>query len=166
MLDARLAAPFTADANDVLYQWDSSRDYNPSPGLEKIKATVLAINAADDERNPPELGILDREMKRVKNGRILLIPAGDDTAGHGTTGRARLYKRELGKLMQARRGFNRRAHGAQYPGRSRPRRPADHAGPGEIRRRPSLARLERRGGPRGASHFPQLGGLRGGRGEA
>jgi homoserine O-acetyltransferase len=101
VLDARLAAPFTADANDVLYQWDSSRDYNPSPGLEKIKATVLAINAADDERNPPELGILDREIKRVRSGRILLIPAGEETAGHGTTGRARLYKRELGELMQS-----------------------------------------------------------------
>ena len=70
---------FPADANDVLYQWDSSRDYNPSPGLEKIKATVLAINAADDERNPPELGLLDREIKRVKNGRVLLIPASENT---------------------------------------------------------------------------------------
>ncbi len=50
----------------MLYQWDSSRDYNPSPGLEKVKATVLAINAADDERNPPELGLLDREIKRVQ----------------------------------------------------------------------------------------------------
>src|SRR5436309_2357017 len=88
LLDQRLAAPFPADANDVLYQWDSSRDYNPSGGLEKIKATVLAINAADDERNPPELGLLDREIKRVKNGRVLLIPATDNTAGHGTTGMA------------------------------------------------------------------------------
>ena len=68
---------FAADANDVLYQWDSSRDYNPSAGLEKIKATVLAINSADDERNPPELGVLDREIKRVKNGRVLLIPASE-----------------------------------------------------------------------------------------
>lgn len=101
LLDARLAAPFPADANDVLYQWDSSRDYNPSPGLEKIRATLLAINAADDERNPPELGLLDREIKRVKNGRILLIPASESTAGHGTTGSAKHYKRELGELMQS-----------------------------------------------------------------
>jgi homoserine O-acetyltransferase len=57
-VDARLAAPFTADANDALYQWDSWRDYNASPGLEKISVAVLAINSADDERNPPELGVL------------------------------------------------------------------------------------------------------------
>ena len=101
LLDARLAAPFTADANDVLYQWDSSRDYNPSAGLEKIKATVLAINAADDERNPPELGVLDREIKRVKNGRVLLIPASDSTAGHGTTGNAKFYQRELAEVLQS-----------------------------------------------------------------
>lgn len=101
LLDQRLAAPFPADANDVLYQWDSSRDYNPSPGLEKIQATVLAINAADDERNPPELGLLDREIKRVKSGRVLLIPASDKTSGHGTTGNASFYKRELAELLQS-----------------------------------------------------------------
>ena len=100
LLDQRLAAPFTADANDVLYQWDSSRDYNPSPGLEKIKATVLAINAADDERNPVELGLLDREIKRVRNGHVLLIPASDSTAGHGTTGSAKFYARELDELLR------------------------------------------------------------------
>jgi len=100
LLEQRLAAPFTADANDVLYQWDSSRDYNPSSGLEKIRATVLAVNAADDERNPPELGILDREMKRVKNGRVLLIPASENTTGHGTTGNAKFYQRELAELLQ------------------------------------------------------------------
>jgi len=100
MLDQRLGAPFTADANDVLYQWDSSRDYDPSPGLERIRAVVLAINAADDERNPPELGLLDREIKRVKNGRVLLIPASDQTAGHGTTGQARFWKKELAELLQ------------------------------------------------------------------
>ena len=54
LLDERLAAPFTADANDTLYQWDASRDYNPSPGLERIQSALLAINSADDERNPPE----------------------------------------------------------------------------------------------------------------
>ena len=100
LLDARLKAPFAADANDVLYQWDSSRDYNPSPGLEKITATLLAINAADDERNPPELGILDREIRRVRNGRAMLIPASDSTAGHGTTGSARWYARELAQLLE------------------------------------------------------------------
>lgn len=100
LLDARLKAPFPADANDVLYQWDSSRDYNPSAGLERIEATLLAINSADDERNPPESGVLEREIKRVKNGRVLLIPAGDQTAGHGTTGQAKFWKNELAELLR------------------------------------------------------------------
>ena len=100
LLDARLKAPYTRDANDALYQWDSSRDYNPSPGLEKIRATVLAINSADDERNPPHTGVMDRAIKRVKNGRVYLIPASEDTAGHGTTGQAKWWKDELAKLLQ------------------------------------------------------------------
>ena len=101
LLDQRLAAPVRGDANDHLYQWDSSRDYNASPGLEKIEATLLAINSADDERNPPELGLLDREIKRVKNGRVLLIPASDETSGHGTTGQAKWWKAQLAELLQA-----------------------------------------------------------------
>ncbi|RZJ26630.1 MAG: alpha/beta fold hydrolase [Haliea sp.] len=100
-LDQRLKAPFTADANDVLLQWDSSRDYNASGGLERIQAAVLAINAADDERNPPETGIMDREMKRIKNGRYVLIPASEQTAGHGTTGQARFWKQPLAELLQS-----------------------------------------------------------------
>jgi homoserine O-acetyltransferase/O-succinyltransferase len=99
-LDQRLSARFSADANDVLYQWDSSRDYNPSAGLERIQAVLLAINSADDERNPPELGLLEREIKRVRNGRVLLIPVSDQTAGHGTTAQARFWKKELGELLQ------------------------------------------------------------------
>ncbi|WP_029528278.1 alpha/beta fold hydrolase [Polaromonas glacialis] len=99
-LDARLNAKFTGDANDLLFQWDSSADYNPSAGLEKITATVLAINSADDERNPPELGVLDKEIKRVKQGRVFLIPASERTAGHGTTGQARFWKGELAQLLQ------------------------------------------------------------------
>ncbi len=101
LLNQRLTAPFTGDANDHLYQWDSSRDYNPSAGLEKIKATLLAINSADDERNPPELGVLDREIKRVKHGRVLLIPASEQTVGHGTTGQAKFWKSQLAELLQA-----------------------------------------------------------------
>ena len=97
----RMTGPFNADANDYLYQWESSADYDPSPGLERIDAAVLAINAADDERNPPELGVLDREIKRVKNGRVLLIPASDQTTGHGTTGNARLYKTQLDDLLRS-----------------------------------------------------------------
>ena len=101
LLNQRLGASFSADANDVLYQWDSSRDYNPSAGLERIQAVLLAINSADDERNPPELGVLDREIKRVKNGRVLLIPASEQTAGHGTTFQARFWKKELGEVLQS-----------------------------------------------------------------
>ena len=101
LLNERLKAPYTLDANDALYQWDSSRDYNPSAGLERIDASLLVINAADDERNPPELGVLEREMKRVKNGRVFLIPGSDATAGHGTTGQAKWWKDELAKLLQS-----------------------------------------------------------------
>ncbi|HQC94464.1 MAG TPA: alpha/beta fold hydrolase [Aquabacterium sp.] len=101
LLNARLAAPFAADANDTLYQWDSSKDYDPSAGLEKIQGVLLAINSADDERNPPELGVLDREIKRVKGGRVLLIPGSDATAGHGTTGQAKWWKAELADLLRS-----------------------------------------------------------------
>jgi homoserine O-acetyltransferase len=101
LLDRRLKAAYTLDANDALYQWDSSRDYNPSVGLERIEATLLAINAADDERNPPELGVMERELRRVKNARLYLIPASADTAGHGTTGQAKWWKDELAKLLQS-----------------------------------------------------------------
>jgi len=99
LLDQRLAAPFTADANDFLYQWESSGDYDPSPGLERIKAAVLAINAADDERNPPETGLMESALKRVKNGRLHLIPASEDTRGHGTTGMAKFYTKALKELL-------------------------------------------------------------------
>ena len=98
--ERRLAAPFNADANDFLYQWDSSRDYNAAPGLEKIQAALLAINAADDERNPPETGLMEREIKRVKNGKLYLIPASEDTRGHGTTGMAKFWKQQLQELLQ------------------------------------------------------------------
>ena len=101
LLNQRLGAPFNADANDVLYQWDSSRDYNPSTGLERIQAVLLAINSADDERNPPELGVLDREIKRVKKGRVLLIPASEQTAGHGTTFQAKFWRKDVGDLLQS-----------------------------------------------------------------
>jgi homoserine O-acetyltransferase/O-succinyltransferase len=100
LVDERLAAPFTADANDFLYQWDASRDYNPSPGLERIEAALLAINSADDERNPPELGIMERELKRIKNGGLYLIPASADTRGHGTTGMAKFWKQPLQEFLQ------------------------------------------------------------------
>ena len=90
----------TADANDFLWQWDSSADYDAAPGLEKIEATVLAINAADDERNPPETGLMTQAMKRVKNGNLYLILASDETTGHLTTGNAKFYKQQLQKLVE------------------------------------------------------------------
>jgi homoserine O-acetyltransferase len=101
LLGQRLAAPFTADANDTLYQWEASGDYDPSPGLTRIKARLLAINAADDERNPPETGLMEAAMKQVANGRLYLIPASADTRGHGTTGMAKFYKEPLAELLQS-----------------------------------------------------------------
>ena len=101
LLDERLAAPFTADANDFLYQWDASRDYNPSPRLERVQAAMLAINSADDERNPPELGIMEPALERVRNGRLYLIPASEDTRGHGTTAMAKFWKQQLQEFLQA-----------------------------------------------------------------
>jgi homoserine O-acetyltransferase len=100
MVDDRLATPIAADANDFIYQWDASHDYNPSAGLERIEATLLAINAADDERNPPETGVADAALKRVKNGKLYLIPASTETRGHLTTGNAKFYKQQLQELLQ------------------------------------------------------------------
>jgi homoserine O-acetyltransferase len=100
LVDARLAAPMTADANDFLWAWGSSADYDPAPDLDKIEASVLAINAADDERNPPETGLTEEAIKRVRNGRLFLIPASAETTGHLTTGNAKSYKRELQEFLQ------------------------------------------------------------------
>jgi homoserine O-acetyltransferase len=101
LLSERFSAPFTGDANDHLYQWDSSRDYNPLDHIDKIKATLLAINSADDERNPPELRVMEKALPRIPNARLLLIPASDQTAGHGTTGQAKWWKQEVGALIQS-----------------------------------------------------------------
>jgi homoserine O-acetyltransferase len=101
LVDERLAAPFTADANNFIYAWESSGGYNPSPLLERIAAPLLLINAADDERNPPETGVTDEAMKRVRNGRLLLIPASEDTRGHATTGMAKFYAKELKAFLQS-----------------------------------------------------------------
>ena len=100
MVDDRLKIAITADANDFIYQWEASRDYNPVPTLEKIEATLLLINAADDERNPPETGITDAALKRVKHGRLFLIPASSETRGHLTTGNAAFYKKQVEELLQ------------------------------------------------------------------
>jgi homoserine O-acetyltransferase len=90
----------TTDANDMLYQFEASTDYNPSPLLETIKAPLYAVNSADDEVNPPELGILDREITRVRRGRYILIPTSDETRGHGTHSRAAVWKKHLVELLR------------------------------------------------------------------
>ncbi|MGG5809361.1 alpha/beta fold hydrolase [Falsiroseomonas sp. CW058] len=95
LVEQRINAAPPADANDFIWQWDSSRDYNPAPRLDAIKAAVLAINAADDERNPPETGLMQAAMARIPRGRLLLIPASAETLGHGTTGNARFWAEEL-----------------------------------------------------------------------
>jgi homoserine O-acetyltransferase len=100
MVDERLAIAVTADANDFIYQWEASHDYDPSAGMEKIEATLLAINAADDERNPPETGVTDAAIKRIKNGKLHLIPASTETRGHLTTGNAKFYSQQLQELLQ------------------------------------------------------------------
>ena len=87
------------DANDVLYAVEASHDYDPGPNLEKIRAPLLAINSADDLINPPELGILEREIKRVPKGRAVIIPLSDETRGHGSHTVAALWKDELLKLL-------------------------------------------------------------------
>ena len=101
MVDERVGSPVTSDANDFIYQWDSSHDYDPAPGLEKIEATVLAINSADDERNPPETGVTADALKRIKNARLYLIPASTETRGHSTTGNAKFYAEQLRELLQS-----------------------------------------------------------------
>jgi homoserine O-acetyltransferase/O-succinyltransferase len=89
----------TTDANDTLYQIDSSRDYDPSTHLEQITAPLLAINSADDQINPPELGIVEKLIARVKRGRFVLIPISDRTRGHSTHTWAAVWRDELAKLL-------------------------------------------------------------------
>jgi len=88
------------DANDVLYALEASRDYDPGPMLEKIRAPLLAINSADDLINPPELGIVEHEIKRVPKGRAVVIPLSDKTRGHGSHTIAALWKDQLVKLLE------------------------------------------------------------------
>jgi homoserine O-acetyltransferase len=90
-----------ADANDFLYAFDASRNYNPEPRLESIKAPLYAINSADDEVNPPELGIMEREIQRVPRGRYILLPISGETRGHGTHSRPAVWKNYLIELLQA-----------------------------------------------------------------
>jgi homoserine O-acetyltransferase/O-succinyltransferase len=89
----------TFDANDFLYAISASRNYNPAPQLEKITAHVMWINSADDFINPPELGIAEREIKRLKNGRFILLPASDQTHGHGTHSYPAVWQEYLKELL-------------------------------------------------------------------
>lgn len=90
----------TGDANDMLYALEASHDYDPAPGLEKIRARLVAVNFADDLINPPELGVLEREIKRVKNGRAVTLPLSPQTRGHGSHTIAALWKAELEQLLK------------------------------------------------------------------
>ena len=99
-LDTFVANYFkTGDANDYLYALEASKDYDPNPALEKITVPLLAVNSADDLINPPELGILEREIKRVPHGRAVIIPFSDRTRGHGSHTMAALWKPELVRLL-------------------------------------------------------------------
>ncbi len=101
-IDERLATVKVGDANDTMYQWDSSRNFDPSEELDKIQAHVLVINSADDERNPPELMILEERLPTMANAEAFVIPASEETRGHGTTGsRASLYADELGQWLDS-----------------------------------------------------------------
>lgn len=100
VLDAAIAKALEAtDANDVLYQVSASWDYDPGPGLEKIRVPLLAINTADDLINPPELGILEREIQRVPQGEARLIPLSPETRGHGSHTVAKLWMQDLARLL-------------------------------------------------------------------
>ena len=89
----------TNDANDTLYQFEASRDYDPGPDLEKIRTPLMAVNSADDLINPPELGILEREIKRVPKGKVIVLPLSPETRGHGTHTVATAWKQYLEELL-------------------------------------------------------------------
>jgi len=104
LADRTAAALKTADANDMLYYFDASLDYNPEPDLEKIRVPVMAVNSADDFINPPELGIMERDIRRVAKGHYVLIPISDETRGHGSHTVAKLWKEHLAELLQESQG--------------------------------------------------------------
>ncbi|HLK16477.1 MAG TPA: alpha/beta fold hydrolase [Fimbriimonadaceae bacterium] len=99
--DGRAARLKTTDANDLLYQVSASEDYDPSAKLDQIKAPLVAINSADDFINPPELGIMEREIAKVKGGKFILLPITDKTRGHGTHTIAAIWKQYLVDLLNA-----------------------------------------------------------------
>src|SRR5262249_25643098 len=94
----------TTDANDMLYYFDASRNYNPAPKRESIRVPLTAVNSADDLINPPELGIADREIKRVKNGKFILLPTTEQTRGHGTHSYPAVWQQHLVELLKRSEG--------------------------------------------------------------
>jgi homoserine O-acetyltransferase len=101
MLDAMENRYFNSlDANDMIYQFDASRDYNPSPHLSKITAPLFAVNSADDQVNPPELNLMETEIKKVKQGRYILLPITDKTSGHGTHTNPEVWGDYLKELLE------------------------------------------------------------------
>ena len=101
MIDERLAAGAATDANDFIYQWQASHDYDASAKLSRIEAMLLAINSVDDERNPPETGVTIDALRQVRNGKLYLIPASSETRGHSTTGNAKFYRDQLELLLRS-----------------------------------------------------------------
>jgi homoserine O-acetyltransferase len=97
MMQKRLA---TADANDMLYAFAASRDYDPSPRLESIEAPLVAVNSADDVINPPELGILEKQIQRVHRGKAVVLPLTPETRGHGTHSLPAIWKQHLAELLE------------------------------------------------------------------
>lgn len=101
LFDSRVRAAVAGkDANDMLYYFDASRDYDPAPLLERISAPLVAINSADDQVNPPELGIAEREIKRVRRGRFILLPITEQTRGHGTHSLPAIWQQHLAQLLK------------------------------------------------------------------
>jgi homoserine O-acetyltransferase/O-succinyltransferase len=99
-VDKRLAEATAPDANDAMYQWNASRDFDPTADLGKIKAALLVINSEDDERYPPELDTLEKGMAAIGHGEVYIIPATEETSGHGTTGsQAALYADRLATFL-------------------------------------------------------------------
>ncbi len=120
MVEQRINASVkTVDANDMLYQFDSSRNYNPEPKLETITAPVMAVNSADDFINPPELGILERDIRRVKRGRAVVLPITSETRGHGTHTIPTIWGAYLADLLEVSGGM---APGTSWSGQ--PENPA------------------------------------------
>lgn len=111
----------TTDANDMLYGFDASRNYNPDPGIEKIKAPMTAINTADDVFNPPEVQLIEKSMKRVKDGKLFVLYMTAGTRGHGTHSMPALWKNYLAELLERSGGPKRKiqAHlsqSSEFPG--------------------------------------------------